>query len=75
MQQVKVEEATAQLPLLIDAAMRGEVVLITTDNQQVIRLVPIRSTKQPRRFGSASGLIHMADDFDTPLEDFKEYMA
>ena len=26
------------------------------------------------RFGSARGLIKMADDFDEPLEDFAEYM-
>jgi hypothetical protein len=30
---------------------------------------------KPRpRFGSAKGLIHIAPDFDEPLEDFKPYM-
>ena len=33
------------------------------------------STVTPRpRFGSAKGLIHMFDDFDEPLADFKKYM-
>lgn len=27
------------------------------------------------QFGSAKGLIKMADDFDAPLADFQEYMA
>lgn len=27
-----------------------------------------------RKFGCAKGLIMMHDDFDAPLEDFKEYM-
>lgn len=27
-----------------------------------------------RKFGCAKGLIVMHDDFDAPLEDFKEYM-
>lgn len=27
-----------------------------------------------RKFGCAKGLITMHDDFDAPLEDFKEYM-
>ena len=27
-----------------------------------------------RRPGSAKGLIHIRDDFDEPLEDFREYM-
>ncbi len=75
MHQVNVDEATTQLPSLIDAAVRGEVVLITTSDQQTVRLVPIRHAKQPRRPGSAKGMIHLADDFDAPLDDFREYMA
>lgn len=33
-------------------------------------------TERPRKrvFGSAKGLIRMAEDFDEPLEDFREYM-
>jgi antitoxin (DNA-binding transcriptional repressor) of toxin-antitoxin stability system len=75
MHQVNVGEATKQLPNLIDAAVRGEVVLITTDDRQTVRLVPVKHTKQPRRPGSAKGMIHMTDDFDAPLEDFQEYMV
>jgi len=30
--------------------------------------------KKPRIFGCMKGKIKMADDFDAPLEDFKEYM-
>jgi antitoxin (DNA-binding transcriptional repressor) of toxin-antitoxin stability system len=75
MHQVNVDEATLQLPNLIEAAVRGEVVLITTSDHQTIRLVPIRHGKQPRRPGSAKGMISMADDFNTPLDDFREYMG
>lgn len=34
------------------------------------------STERPRQrtFGSARGLIRIADNFDEPLEDFREYM-
>lgn len=33
------------------------------------------STNPPKAiFGSAKGKLWMADDFDAPLEDFKEYM-
>ena len=28
----------------------------------------------PRKFGSAKGFFVMRDDFDEPLQDFKEYM-
>ncbi len=75
MQQVKLDEATTRLPSLIDAAVRGEVVLITTDDRQTIQLVPLKHGRHPRRFGSARGLIQMADDFDAPLDDVREYMA
>jgi hypothetical protein len=35
---------------------------------------PVQPRPQPR-FGSAkNAIIYMADDFDAPLEDFKEYM-
>lgn len=30
--------------------------------------------KNSPKFGSAKGMIIMKDDFDEPLEDFKEYM-
>ncbi|NJO82758.1 MAG: DUF2281 domain-containing protein [Blastochloris sp.] len=75
MHQVNVEQAATQLDALIDAAVRGEVVLITTSDRQTVRLLPIQHGRQPRRPGSAKGMIHMADDFDAPLEDFREYMA
>ena len=34
---------------------------------------PAASEPRPR-FGSARGKVLMADDFDAPLEDFKDYM-
>ncbi len=31
--------------------------------------------RKPRKFGSMKGLVvHIADDFDAPMEDFKDYM-
>ena len=30
--------------------------------------------KQPRAFGSLKGKITMSEDFDAPIEDFKDYM-
>ena len=32
------------------------------------------SCLKERRFGCAKGKYRMADDFDAPLEDFKDYM-
>lgn len=30
--------------------------------------------KKPRAFGSLKGKIKMTEDFDAPIEDFKDYM-
>ena len=73
---VTLEEAQAKLPELIDSLSPGEELVIMRDQQPVARLVgePVPK-RRPRRPGSAKGkILHMADDFDAPLEDFKEYM-
>ncbi len=79
--QVTMDEAKERLPDLIDAAARGETVLIEKEKDadqgaQVVQLVAVQEkTERKPRFGSAKGVIlYMADDFDAPLEDFREYM-
>ena len=74
MHQVSLEEAKTQLPDLIDAAVGGEEVIIAKDPLHLVKLVPVPTTKPRPQFGSAKGLITMADDFDAPLEDFEEYL-
>ena len=74
MRSITMAEAAQKLPDLIDAAMRGEEVLITKDNLAVVKLIPTTPVKLRPQFGSAKGLIEMSDDFDEPLEDFKDYM-
>ncbi|MEM8535316.1 MAG: type II toxin-antitoxin system prevent-host-death family antitoxin [Chloroflexota bacterium] len=72
--QVDITEAQRRLLDLIEAAEHGEEVIITRSQQPLIQLVPIyRSFHQPQ-FGSACGRITITDDFDEPLDDFREYM-
>ncbi len=74
MHQFTLDEAQTRLLELVEAAINGEDIYITKDDEQVVRLVPV--IKKPRRApkaGSAKGMITMADDFDAPLEDFDEY--
>ena len=73
MHQVSIEEAKITLPDLIEAAVGGDEVLIAKDDQHIVKLVPVSGTKPVPQFGSAKGLIAMAEDFDAPLEDFDEY--
>ncbi len=41
--------------------------------KQTFTFTPTKSHRQAK-FGSGKGTVIMADDFDAPLEDFKEYM-
>lgn len=70
MHQVSIEEAKTTLPDLIEEAVGGDEVLIAKDDQHIVKLVPVSGTKPSPQFGSAKGLITMAQDFDAPLEDF-----
>lgn len=74
MQQVSLDEAKTRLQDLVDAALRGETVSIAVDDEQVVQLVPTVRRRRQRKAGSAKGQIWMAEDFDAPLEDLKEYM-
>jgi antitoxin (DNA-binding transcriptional repressor) of toxin-antitoxin stability system len=58
---------------LIDAAVKGEQIVITKDDQTRVRLVPLQKAKPRPQFGSGKGLITIAGDFDEPLKDFEEY--
>ena len=73
--QVNIHEAKTQLSKLIQAALNGREVIIARGNKPVVRLEVLPQARSSRKIGNAKGLIlSMADDFDEPLDDFKEYM-
>ncbi|MGD0949231.1 MAG: type II toxin-antitoxin system prevent-host-death family antitoxin [Candidatus Binatia bacterium] len=74
MHAIDLNKAKAQLPELVESALGGEEVVLTRDDRPVVKLVPVAASKARPLFGSAKGLITIADDFDAPLEDFDEYM-
>ncbi len=75
MYQVNVREAQQRFPELMNAILGGETVFITPENEEArLQLVVVRKTKRPPPFGSAKGLITMADDFEAPRSNFKEYL-
>ncbi|TAE59553.1 MAG: type II toxin-antitoxin system Phd/YefM family antitoxin [Nostocales cyanobacterium] len=74
MQQITLTEASQHLSDLVEAALGGEEVIIMKDNQPVIKLTPVLPVKVRPKFGSAKGKVKMSDDFDAPLEEFKDYM-
>jgi len=74
MHQIDLSEAKVHFVDIIDAALGGEEVVITQNDQPVLKLVRVVAPKAHRKAGSAKGLISMASDFDAPLEDFRAYM-
>ena len=73
--QVNIHEAKTQLSKLIQAALNGKQVIIAKGNKPVVRLEVLPEAQSSRKIGNAKGLIlSMDDDFDEPLDDFKEYM-
>ena len=73
--QVNIHEAKTQLSKLIQAALNGKQVIIARGNKPVVRLEVLPEARGNRKIGNAKGLIlSMDDDFDEPLDDFREYM-
>jgi antitoxin (DNA-binding transcriptional repressor) of toxin-antitoxin stability system len=66
-------DAQTHLQELIEKAAQGQAIFIQGDHQTIVQLVPLASAPQPRKAGSARGLVLMADDFDAPLADFDDY--
>ncbi len=73
MEQVDITEAQAQITQLLQSALSGEEIIITRDNQPILKLVQFSPTPKRRKRGSAKGQIWIAPDFDEPLEDFREF--
>jgi antitoxin (DNA-binding transcriptional repressor) of toxin-antitoxin stability system len=73
--QVNIHEAKTQLSRLIQEALNGKQVIIARGNKPVVRLEVLPEARGDRKIGNAKGLIlSMSDDFDEPLDDFREYM-
>jgi len=71
---VTLQEAQARLPELLAGLVPGEELVITDNGQPVATLTRSRRTSWPCQPGSARDKSHwMAEDFDAPLEDFKDY--
>jgi prevent-host-death family protein len=71
---VELAQAEAHLAQLIEEVKGGIEFVITCDGQPVARLLPVSEAPSDRVPGSAKGLFTVPDDFDAPVEDFREHM-
>lgn len=74
MSTVSLEEAQAHLAELIENLKPGEEVLITLAGLPVAKVSKAETSSWPCKAGSyAKPEFWMAEDFDKPLDDFREY--
>jgi antitoxin (DNA-binding transcriptional repressor) of toxin-antitoxin stability system len=71
---VTLGEAKAHLDELIEHLQPGEEILIVDQGRPLAHVKKAERNSWPCKAGSAAGKIHIAPDFDEPLEDFQEYM-
>ncbi|WP_424450036.1 type II toxin-antitoxin system Phd/YefM family antitoxin [Plasticicumulans lactativorans] len=66
--QLNLHEARTRLSELVEAARRGEDIVIARSGTPMARLVPVgEAPRRGIRLGLMKGEITIADDFDAPL--------
>lgn len=73
--EIGVFEAKSHLSDLLRKVKEGESFILTNRGEPVAELRPIEGPKRPLTRGCAKNRdFWMSEDFDVPLEDFKDYM-
>jgi len=75
MPNIDIRQAENCFPDLIKQTVAGNEIIITDEGEPIVKLIALtKKLKKRRQFGSAKGLIKMADDFDETPEDFRDYI-
>jgi prevent-host-death family protein len=64
--QVNMLEAKSQLSRLVKAVLAGDDVVIASNGVPMVRLVPVKPKRKPRKPGAWSHLPEPAPDWDSP---------
>lgn len=67
-------QAKTQLSKLVEKALAGEEVIIARGKTPLVKLVPVAPPPSSRIGWAKGSVISMSEDFDAPLEDFKDFM-
>jgi antitoxin (DNA-binding transcriptional repressor) of toxin-antitoxin stability system len=71
---VNMRDAKSNFSKLVKRAAAGEDILIAKNGTPVAMLTRLPPKHREMPWGIFEGKIHMADDFDEPLDEFKDYM-
>ena len=69
MKTVNIHEAKTHFSRLVDEAAGGREIVVSKAGKPAARLVPLRKSPVPRRFGVLKGKIRIRADFMLPLPD------
>ncbi len=68
-------EAKTKLSALLGQVEKGRSFYITKHGRRIAEVRPVAPRRARARFGSGKGtVLHLAPDFDAPLDSFREYM-
>ena len=71
---VNMHEAKSSLSRLFKRAASGEDILIANRGEPIARLTRITERRKKLPWDIFKGKVEMSDDFDAPLDEFKENM-
>jgi len=73
--QFNISEAERNFSQLIQMTLEGKEVVITHNNQPLVRLQALTHLMSKRQLGSLQGLVKsISSDFDDSLDDFQTYI-
>src|SRR5712691_1557669 len=72
-EEIGASKAKTCLPELLERVSRGQVYRITKHGKPMAEPRPIEGTAGRPRFGSDRGRVVIAEDFDAPLAEMREY--
>ena len=71
---VNMSDAKSSLSKLVKRAAAGEDIVIANHGKPMAMLTRLPRKRKDLPWGVFKGKIHMTEDFDDPLEEFKAYM-
>ena len=71
---VNMSDAKSNCSKLVQRAAAGEDIVIANHGKPVAMLTRLPPKHRKMPWGIFEGKIHMTDDFDEPLEEFKDYL-
>ena len=76
MKHMSAEEASINLPQLLQQLQAEEELLLKIEGKVVAKVTAVDASQHPNahRLGFAKGKVKVSDDFDAPHEDFTPYM-